>query len=413
MIDIKQLEEIMFDQALVFKAKDPGMEREIDFDKFLKTEQITVISGVRRSGKSTILRQISKKLSDFYYVNFDDERLINFKVEDFNNLLIVWQKQFASKNILVDEIQNVQFWERFVRRIHDEGYKIFITGSNAKLLSSELSTHLTGRYFKIELYPFSFKETLSFRHVKLAKITSKIKATIFNFFDNYLKNGGFPEYLKHEDVEFIKRTYEDIVYRDIITRFGIRETKPFRQLANFLFTNFTKEANYNSLSNILGIKSAISVKNYIGFLEESYLVFELYRYDFSLKKQMASNKKIYVIDNGMRNNVAFYFSEDWGRLLENTVFLELKRRGREVYYYKGKNECDFIIKEKDKIVEAIQVTQKINHSNEKREIDGLLSAMEQFNLKEGFLLTENEEEERKIGKKVIKFVPLWKWLLKV
>jgi len=411
MIDIKQLEEIMLDQALVFKARETGMEREIDFDKFLKTKQITVISGVRRSGKSTLLRQISKKLSDFYYINFDDERLINFKVEDFNNLLIVWQKQFASKNILVDKIQNVQFWERFVRRIHDEGYKIFITGSNAKLLSSELSTHLTGRYFKIELYPFSFKETLLFRHVNLAKLTSKIKATIFKFFDNYLKNGGFPEYLKHQDVEFIKRTYEDIVYRDIITRFGIRETKPFRQLANFLFTNFTKEANYNSLSNILGIKSAISVKNYIGFLEESYLVFELYRYDFSLKKQMASNKKIYIIDNGVRNNVAFYFSEDRGRLLENTVFLELKRRGCEIYYYKEKNECDFIIKEKDKIVEAIQVTQKINHSNEKREIDGLLSAMEQFSLKEGVLLTESEEEERKIGKKVIKFVPLWKWLL--
>lgn len=410
-MEIKQIEEIMLDQAFVFKAKESGMEREIDFEKFLKTKQITVISGVRRSGKSTLLRQISKKMNDFYYINFDDERLINFKVEDFNNLLIVWQKQFSSKNILMDEIQNVPSWERFARRIHDEGYKIFLTGSNAKLLSSELSTHLTGRYFKIELYPFSFRESLLFHNVKFIKPTSEIKAGILKFFDGYLKNGGFPEYLVHNDAEFIKRTYEDIVYKDIITRFGIRETKPFRQLASFLFTNFTKEISYNSLGSILKIKSAVSVKNYISFLEESYLAFELYKYDFSLKKQIASSKKIYVIDNGMRNNVAFYFSEDRGRLLENAVFLELKRKGREIYYYKEKNECDFIVKEKDKIVEAIQVSQKINNNNEKREIEGLLGAMEKFNLKKGLLLTESGEGERKIGKRKIKILPVWTWLL--
>lgn len=411
-MEIKQIEEIILDQSSVFKAKESGMERELDFEKFLKTKQITVISGVRRSGKSTLLRQISKKLDDFYYINFDDERFINFKVEDFNNLLIVWQKQFSSKNILMDEIQNVPFWERFARRIHDEGYKIFLTGSNAKLLSSELATHLTGRYFKIELYPFSFRESLLFHNVKFIKPTSEIKAGILNFFDSYLKNGGFPEYLTHKDAEFIKRTYEDIVYKDIITRFGIRETKPFRQLASFLFTNFTKEISYNSLGNILKIKSAVSVKNYIGFLEESYLVFELYKYDCSLKKQFVSSKKIYVIDNGMRNNVAFYFSEDRGRMLENAVFLELKRKGREIYYYKEKNECDFIIKQKDKIVEAIQVAQKVNNGNEKREIDGLLGAMEQFNLKEGLLLTESGGGERKIGKRKIKILPVWEWLLK-
>ncbi|MBU3924640.1 ATP-binding protein [Patescibacteria group bacterium] len=411
MMDIKQLEDIALDQANAFGGKEQGLEREIDFKKFLKTKQIVVVSGVRRSGKSTLLRQISKKIDSFYYVNFDDERLINFKVEDFNNLLIVWKKQFSSKNILIDEIQNVFSWERFARRIHDEGYKIFITGSNAKLLSSELATHLTGRYFKLELYPFSFREVLNFYNVKFDHLTSDAKAEIFKTFDDYLKNGGFPEYLKHQEAEFIKRAYEDIVYKDIITRFGIRETKPFRQLANFLFANFAKEISYNSLKNILDIKSAVSVKNYIGFLEESYLLFELYKYDFSIKKQLAADKKIYVIDNGMRNNVAFYFSEDRGRLLENMVFLELRRRGREIYYYKDKNECDFIIQDKGKIIEAFQVSQEINRSNEKREIDGLIGAMEQFNLKTGILLTENMEEERKIGKRKIKIMPVWKWLL--
>lgn len=411
MMEIKQIEDIVLDQAIAFKAKEQGLEREIDFAKFLKTKQIVVISGVRRSGKSTLLRQLSSRMDNFYYVNFDDERLIDFKVEDFNNLLIIWKKQPASKNILIDEIQNVSSWERFARRIHDEGYKIFITGSNAKLLSSELATHLTGRYFKLELYPFSFREVLNFYSIKFDRLTSDSKAEIFKTFDDYLKNGGFPEYLKHQEAEFIKRTYEDIVYKDIITRFGIREAKSFRQLANFLFTNFTKETSYNSLKNILEIKSPVSVKNYIGFLEESYLLFELYKYDFSLKKQLVSDKKIYVIDNGMRNNVAFYFSEDRGRLLENMVFLELRRRGREIYYFKEKNECDFIIKEKDKIVEAIQVAKELNHSNEEREIEGLAGALEQFNLKIGILLTESKEEERKIGKRKIKIMPVWKWLL--
>jgi len=412
MLDIKQIENIVLDQMSSFRAKESGINREVDFTRFLRTEQITVISGIRRSGKSTLLRQFSEKLENFYYINFDDERLINFKVEDFNNLLIVWQKQFTSRTVLLDEIQNIPAWERFVRRIHDEGFKVFVTGSNAKLLSSELATHLTGRYFKLELYPFSFPEILSWHGLeKKEKLTTKNKAWALKVFDAYLKSGGFPEYLKSQDGEFLQRTYSDIVYKDIIARFGIREIKSFRQLATYLFTNFTGEINYNALSKILNIKSAISVKNYIGFLEESYLVFELHQYDYSLKKQLAANKKIYVIDNGMRNKVAFSFSENRGRLLENLVFLELRRREREAYFYRDKKECDFIIAEKNKIVGALQVAQKIDATNEKREVDGLLAALETFNLRTGTILTESEERTQKIGKKIINFIPVWQWLL--
>lgn len=411
MVNISKLEEIITDQLKIFRNKNCGIKRNINFKKYLETKQIIIISGIRRCGKSTLLKQFSQKFKKIYYINFDDDRLIDFSVKDFDNLMIVFQKQYQSKTIFLDEIQNIENWERFVRRIYEEGYKIFLTGSNAKLLSSELSTRLTGRYFKIELYPFSFKEFLNCKKYNFQDKTSENKAKILKLFGNYLKNGGFPEFLKYKDREYIARIYEDVLYRDLLTRFQIREVKSFKQLANFLFSNFTKEASYNSLKNILGFKSAMSVKNYIEFMENSYLIFELYKYDFSLKKQYVSEKKIYVIDNGMRNTVAFYFSKDLSKLLENLVFIELKRRNQEIYYFKDKKECDFIIKEKNKINSVIQVTKELNKNNQIREINGLLEAMKQFKLKNGLILTQYQEFEIKKDRKIINVLPLWKWLL--
>lgn len=412
MIDQYRLERIIQDQAKTFKEKETGVTREIDFKKYLKTEQIIVISGIRRSGKSTLLKQFSEYCQNYYYLNFDDERLIDFSVSDFQNLMVVFQKQYPSKTIFLDEIQNVQKWERFARRIFEEGYKIFITGSNAKLLNSELATHLTGRYYKIELYPFSFKEFLRFNKVNYNQITSKKEAEILKNFGSYLENGGFPEYVKTKNHESLKQIFEDIVHRDILTRFKIREVKNFKLLVNYLFSNFTAETNYNSLKNLLDFKSATTVKNYIEFMQGSYLVFELFKYDYSLKKQYVSNKKNYIIDNGVRNAVAFSFSKDSGKLLENLTFLELKRRREEIFYYKGKKECDFLIRRGFQIKEVIQVSQTLsNPETEEREIAGLLEAMEKFKLKKGLIITESEEGERIIKHKKIKIVPAWKWLL--
>jgi len=411
MMNLSKLEEVAADQLNNFKNKDIGITRDIDFKKYLKTKQITVISGIRRCGKSTLLAQFSKKFKSFYYLNFDDERLINFNVSDFNNLMVAWQKKYSAKTILLDEIQNVENWEWFVRRIYEEGYKIFITGSNAKLLSSELTTRLSGRYFKIELYPFSFKEFLDFKKIDYRKNDTKNKVKILKSFDYYLKNGGFPEFIQFKDSEFLKRVYEDVLYKDLLIRFNIREIKAFKQLANFLFANFTKEISYNSLKNTLGFKSVTSVKNYIEFIQESFLVFELYKYDYSLKKQYVSDKKIYIIDNGIRNVVAFSFSTDSGKLLENLVFLELKRRGKEIYYFKDKKECDFAVREKNKIKAVIQVTDNLNAGDRERELFGLLAAMEKFKLKNGLILTKDQEDVIKNRKLIINVIPVWKWLL--
>ena len=411
MMNLSKLEEVATDQLNNFKSKDIGVIRDVDFEKYLKTKQITVISGIRRCGKSTLLAQFSKKFKNFYYLNFDDERLIDFNVGDFDNLMTAWQKKYSSKTIFLDEIQNVENWERFVRRIYEEGYKIFATGSNAKLLSSELATRLSGRYFKIELYPFSFKEFLNFKKIDYRKKDTGSKVKVLKSFDYYLKNGGFPEFVRYKDSEFLKRIYEDVLYKDLLIRFNIREVKAFKQLADFLFANFTKEISYNSLKNTLGFKSVTSVKNYIEFIQESFLVFELYKYDYSLKKQYVSDKKIYIIDNGIRKVIAFSFSADSGKLLENLVFLELKRRGQEVYYFKDKKECDFAVREKNKIKIVMQVTDNLNDGNRERELSGLLAAMEKFKLKEGLILTKDQEDIIKNGKLVINVVPVWKWLL--
>ncbi len=412
MINDTLLTEIIEDQLERFKARDAGISRDILYDKYLKTDQICVVSGIRRSGKSTLLTQFSREFDNFYFINFDDERLADFSIRDFRNLMIVFQKLYKSKTIFLDEIQNVEGWERFVRRIHDEGYKVFITGSNAKLLSSELATHLTGRYVKLELYPFSFKEFLQFNKIDHKKRTSANQAKLLKQFKKYLEEGGFPEYLKYDDHEYLKRVYDDILYKDLLVRFKIKEVKAFKQLASFLFTNFTKELSYNSLKKTMGFKSATSVKNYIEFMQESFLIFELYKYDFSLKKQFVSDKKIFAIDNGLRNTVAFYFSEDFGRLLENLVFIELKRRGKEIYYYKNKGECDFLVKERSEIVSAIQVSKYIEKGlNEKRELGGLIEAMKKFELKEGIILTENQEETIEKDGFIINVIPTWKWLL--
>jgi uncharacterized protein len=405
------LEKILLDQLEIFKKKDFGVLRDIDFSDYLKSKQIVVISGIRRAGKSVLLKQFSENFEKIYYINFDDERLIDFQIENFQDLMLNFQKLYDAKTIFIDEIQNVPNWERFIRRIHDEGYKIFITGSNSKLLSSELSTHLTGRYKKIELYPFSFKEFLNFHKVDYQKNDTRTQANILRYFSEYFKNGGFADFIKYSDKEFLKRIYSDILYRDLIARFNIRETRNFKQLAQFLFTNFTKNTSYNSIKKFLNLKSTSLVKNYVSFIQESYLIFELYKFNFSLKQQYTSKKKIFVIDNGLRNIVAFSTSEDSGRLLENLVFIELKRRDQEIYFYKNKSECDFLIKEKNRITQAIQVTLDLDTQNQKREIDGLVSAMKEFNLKTGLILTFNQEKIIKVEDLKIRILPVWKWLI--
>ena len=406
------LQQVIADQKLMISRKNRGIPRIINSAVHLNSNMITVISGVRRSGKSTLMLQLADEYETFHFITFDDERLINFSVNDFNAMLIEMKRSGESRTIVMDEIQEVPGWERFARRIYDEGYKVIITGSNAKLLSSELATHLTGRYLKIELYPFSFAEFLSFKKIDPLEKTSDTIAKVLSAFDEYLLFGGFPEYLKTKELEILKRIYDDIVYRDLIVRFGIRNVIGFKNLSQYIFTNFTSETGYLPLAKLLGFNSSTSIKDYLNILSEGYLIFELTKFDFSLKRQYTSNRKLYVIDNGLRNTVSFRTSADMGRLLENTVFLELKRRGHEVWFYKSPTgqEVDFLVNPNHPTL--IQVCYDLqNPKTRQREISSLSAGMKELNMNKGIILTKNDDEVINDNNLSISVIPVWKWLL--
>jgi len=314
---------------------------------------------------------------------------------------------------MFDEMQNIFGWEKFVRRLFENGKKIFVTGSNAKLLSSELATTLSGRHLKIELYPFSFSEYLGCNNFKIKKYYTTIeKSTIVAQFRKYMEYGGFPEIAVGGNSEELRQLYQDVLIKDLVVRFKIRETKGFRDVALFLLSNITSPISFNSLRDLIGISSVTSVKNYVDFFEEAYLFYSLFKFDYSVKKQIINDRKIYCVDTGLVNAVAFRFSENLGRVLENIVFIELKRRGEDFFYYKEKRECDFIVRKGMKVSEAIQVALTLSDpETKKREVAGVLEVAKKFNLKAGLIITEDEDDEIKEDGIVIKIIPAWKWLL--
>ena len=418
-MDSRILKELVVEQKKDFEKKEKFVERTIlkEIKQYINLPHVIIISGLRRSGKSTLLKEIKHRYykdENIYYFNFEDERLVNFALEDFNLLYETFMEIVGKSNIFFfDEIQVVNGWEAFVRRMNDKGYKFFITGSNSSMLSREMGTKLTGRSIAIELYPFSFKECLSYVDVDTNKtmFLTEDRALIKKEFNEYIDNGGMPEYRIYKNDKTLKDLYENILYRDVIVRYNLSDEKSLKELTHFLFSNYGKEISYNNLKSMLNLGSANTVKHYMSYLENSYLIFTIAKYDESLKKQIYSKKKVYVIDMGLINLISFKFSKNSGRILENIVFLELKRKNKDIFYHKEKSECDFIIKDKLKIVQAIQVTQNLNDGNKSREIAGLLEACNKYKLKEGMILTYDQEEDIIVEDKKIVVKPVWKWLL--
>ena len=237
---------------------------------------------------------------------------------------------------------------------------------------------------------------------------------MLNIWKDYFNIGGFPNIIKHNDIELSSQYFEDIIYKDIIHRYKIREIKEFKDMILFLFSNIGKIYSYASLSKISGIKSLSTIKNYLGYMENSFLIFQLSRFDYSLSKQKLSSHKIYASDNSFLKTVAFNFSENMGRRIENIVLIHLKRMYKEVYYHKNKGECDFIIKEGNNVTQAIQVTQFFEDKKQphyERELAGLLEAMDQFNIDKGFILTESNRDQFYINGKCIQIMPVWEWMI--
>lgn len=417
MITKEILRQVVSKQKKELSPAQDSIRREV-LDKILRwfsDDRIIILTGIRRCGKSTLLKQIMQNKPDWCYVNFEDERLLDFKAQDFEMLNEILVEIYgSSKAYFFDEIQNVEKFETFVRRLQDEGKKVVITGSNAALLSKEFGTRLTGRYKSFEVYPFSFKEFLGFKKIVAEEsdfynVEKKVK--LLKLFEEYLSSGGFPEYLKNQDKDYIRTVYENILYKDTITRYSIKREKVIKELVNILATNATSQFTYNSLKKTLGLSNAITVKEYISYLSNSYLFFELLKFSHSIKKQLGSPRKIYLIDSAFNQVCGLDFTPNKGRNLENAVFIELKRAGKEPYYYSDNNECDFVIKEGAKITMAMQVCYSFGDSNRERELKGLLDAMNSFRLKEGLILTFEQAEELEIEGKKIRILPVFRWMI--
>ena len=421
-MDREVLKQIIMDQLKYRSPKNYYQGRVTEtIQSFANDPNIIILSGIRRSGKSTIQRMLQLELlktnsySDYYF-NFDDERLVHFQVKDFQMLLEVFIELFGDQSrFYFDEIQNIEGWERFIRRLYEQGKKIYITGSNANLLSKELGTHLTGRHIQLEVFPLSFLEII--RHQYHEVLSKKALSTtdvgmIMHHFSNYLKNGGIPEYIEFEKTEYLKDLLEGILYRDVIVRYKIQEEKALRETVYYLASNIGKEFSYTNLAKTVGVGSPHTIANYCDYLEQCYLYFFVYRYNHSLQKQIQSNKKCYMIDSALIRIAGFRVSEDKGRLLENIVFLHLRMQSKEIYFHKEKKECDFVVREQNRIIQVIQVTMGLSDPDVRnREIEGLIEAMRAYDLQEGIILTENESDTIKIEEFRISVIPIWKWLL--
>jgi len=391
----------------------------------LDSRKIITINGVRRSGKTYLMYQLIKTLREkipkenIIYINFEDERL-DLKKENLQEIYDAYYELYPEgklQYLFFDEIQNVENWEQFIRRSYDTITRnIFITGSSSKLLSKEIATSIRGRAINYEVYPFSFKEYLKFKNVDTIDLYSlKKKALLRKEFGNYLVNGGFPETIDMRD-EVRRKTLQSyievMIYRDIISRYKITNTVAIRLIIKKLLNNIGKKFSVNKQYTELksqGIKiSKDSLYEYMNYLEDCYILFFVQKLDKSVLKQSISEKKAYSVDTGIVTLMTFDVQQIKAQLLENVVFLELKRQGKDVMYSQDKNECDFVIN-KDKL--AIQVCLELNSENINRETNGIREAKKRWKLKKTIILTYDTEKEIIQGKTRIKVLPVWKWLL--
>lgn len=413
-----RLKEIMYDQKAVFNNRKSLIPRDVDLEKYISTGQVVIITGIRRCGKSSLLYLIKEKMklteADYCYFNFDDERILPDS-SIFEEIFTLHIELYGKEPVLfLDEVQNINHWEKFVNRMYEQGVKVFVTGSNAKMLSSEISSSLTGRNRLIELFPFSFSEYLRYlgHEYDMEQMIPKTRSLLQKDFNRYLETGGFPLVVKENDPELINAYFQDILYRDIVARYRLSQVNEIRQIGLYFASNAGKIFSYSTLQEITGIKSTSSIKDYLYYYEQSYLFFYLKKFDYSVKKQMMNPKKAYTIDPAFVHRLGFNFSENKGRILENIVFLELLRRNNEVYYHSGKRECDFLIKEGTRITAAIQVVFRLHLANYEREYQGLEEAMTLYQLPSGLLLTDQVDEDINLPQdEKIKLMPVWKWLL--
>lgn len=430
------LRQVIAEQRDLFLRTGDFIDRDIlhrpDFAKICLLKEIVVITGVRRCGKSFLMRLIwrqlknwEKKLSvdNFLCVNFEDEKLLGFDASRFDLLLEIYRIDYSINEnqtvyLFFDEIQIIPGWDKFLRRLAEDGrYKIFVTGSNATLLSKEISSTLTGRNFQIIIYPLSFREYVNFTKKEILNQPNLItaqRAQIQRLFRQYWQNGGFPEVVIQQFRPLLQDYLKNIIYRDIVLRYNIKYVASLREIVSFVASNLGVPISLRDIAKMTGIKNLMTVKKYLSYLIDSYLFYSISQYSHSVKQMIYNPDKFYVADTGIYHEVATVTHENTGRVLENLVFLELQRRDYQVYFFQGENsECDFIAKKNNRLEFVIQATAELSPQNKEREAAGLAAALISLKVKHGLILTMEESGEIMVGNKKVSILPVWQWLLNI
>lgn len=416
----EQIRAMLLEQADFFWQRDLGIERDqlAEVERAAAVPHSVIVSGLRRVGKSTLLAQMAHRLGkdSFYYVDFEDDRFLGFQAEDADSLYQMLIEIFGVRKIfMMDEVQNIAGWEHFVRRFMEQGLKFYITGSNASLLSRELGTRLTGRYIPIELFPFSFSEFLRFRGEPVPdphRLTTIARAGMNATLNTYLQTGGIPDALKYPELPLLRTLYDDVLYRDIATRYRIEAVTALKELAFYLISNPASQISFNKLKDQLRLGSVNTISSYIEYMENSWLLFTLNLFDFSVKRQQIAPKKVYCIDTGLVHSVGFSFSPNTGKLLENLVFLALRRQTPELYYYAtpAGYEVDFYLPEKRQL---IQVAQHLKSPIvREREMRGLADAVKNVAAESALILADANEPGFDVNGVPVEVAAVADWLLR-
>ncbi|MEM2948267.1 MAG: ATP-binding protein [Candidatus Anstonellales archaeon] len=402
-----------------------GKEREHlrMIEKFIEEREIITLSGPRRSGKSTTMYQLMNKIArkegmeSILYVNFEDPVFLPYLSPKLLDAIYVAYKETVNPSkktyMFLDEIQNIPGWEKWVRACYDknENIKFIISGSSSKLLSSEFSSLLTGRFVNFEVFPLSFKEFLGFKDMALPKkILKNDEIKMRYFLNEYFEFGGFPEVVLKKDKEvkraILSQYFDSMIMKDVVERYKIRDVLSMKQVAVFGMTNISREFSFNTLRKTLKI-SLDAARDYMNYLEQAYILFQIPYFSYSIRESMVRNRKLYSVDVGIRNIVSRSFTPDKGWIAENIVYSHLRRNKKEIYYWRGKGEVDFVVK--DTTLLPINVTYA--EKSPEREEAAILEFFDRFKAKEGIIVSDSEEREKNVGKGLIRYIPLWKFLL--